>query len=97
MTIFPTHLAIDLSIDLQKKTKWSMKSQQKAFHIQFDISMITDISQNFLKIFNFEHIELTQTQFEHFEQLLLKHKQCYATTKFDVGKIKVELNLLNLL
>ena len=58
------------------------------------------MSQNSLKqikkiliIFNFEHTKKTQTQFEKLAQLLRQFKKCYATTKFDVGKIKVELNL----
>ena len=44
-------------------------------------------------MFNFEHTKLTQTQFEKLAQLLTQFKKCYATSKFDVGKIKVELNL----
>ena len=35
----------------------------------------------------------TQTQFEKLAQLLAQFQKCYATSKFDVGKIKVELNL----
>ena len=42
---------------------------------------------------NFEHTKLTQTQFEKLAQLLTQFQKCYATSKFDVGKIKVELNL----
>ena len=42
---------------------------------------------------NFEDTKLTQIQFEQLAQLLLRYKHCYATSKFDVGKIKVELNL----
>ena len=44
-------------------------------------------------MFNFEHTKLTQTQFEELAQLLTQFKKCNATTNFDVGKIKVELNL----
>ena len=44
-------------------------------------------------MFIFEHRKLTQTQFEKLAQLLKKFKKCYATSKSDVGKIKVELNL----
>ena len=44
-------------------------------------------------MFNFEHTKLTQTQSEALAQLLTQFKQRYETSKFDVGKIKVELNL----
>ena len=44
-------------------------------------------------MFNFEHTKLTQTQFEKLAQLLTQFQKCYATSKFDVGRIKVELNL----
>ena len=42
-------------------------------------------------MFNFEHTKLTQTQIEGLAQLLTRFKQCYATSKFDVGNVKVEL------
>ena len=44
-------------------------------------------------MFNFEHIKLTPTQFEELSQLPIQFKKCYATSKIDVGKVKVELNL----
>ena len=44
-------------------------------------------------MFKFEHTKLTQMQFKNLTALLLKYQHCYATSKFDVGKIKVELNL----
>ena len=44
-------------------------------------------------MFNFEHTKLTQTQFEELAQLLTQFRDCYATSKFDVGKVKVEFNL----
>ena len=44
-------------------------------------------------MFNFECTKLTQLHFEHSAQVLTQYKQCYATSKFDVGKIKIKLNL----
>ena len=44
-------------------------------------------------MFDFEHTKLTQPKFEELAKLLIQLQQCYATSKFDVGKIKVELNL----
>ena len=43
-------------------------------------------------MFNFEHTKLTQTQFKELAQLFIQFKKCYVTSKFDVGKVKVELN-----
>ena len=44
-------------------------------------------------MFNFDHTELTQKKFEELAQLLKGFEQCYATSKINFGKIKVELNL----
>ena len=79
--------------NLTEEQESEYKSQQKKFHIQFDVTKVTKSDREFLTIFNFEHIKLTQTQFEELAQLLTRFRQCYATTKFDVGKIRVELNL----
>ena len=37
--------------------------------------------------------KLTQHKFEKLKQLLTQLIECYATSKFEVGKFKVELNL----
>ena len=57
------------------------------------MSKFTETDKEHLTMFNFEHSKLTQTQFEKLAQLLTHIKKCHATSKFDVGKIKVELNL----
>ena len=44
-------------------------------------------------MFDFQHSYLTQEEFEKVVSIILKYKQVYATTKFDVGKTKVKLNL----
>ena len=43
-------------------------------------------------MFNFEHTKLTQKQFKQLAKFLLGYKHCYVTSKFDQGKIKIELN-----
>ena len=43
-------------------------------------------------MFNFEHTKLTQTEFEELAQLHTRFKQCYGTSKTDVGKTKGEVN-----
>ena len=48
-------------------------------------------------MFYYEHIKLNQEQFEQqAQQHLIQYHNCYATSKFDVAKIKVELYHLNI-
>ena len=44
-------------------------------------------------MFDFQHLHQTQEEFEKIVTMILEYKQVYATTKFDVGKTKVKLNL----
>ena len=44
-------------------------------------------------MFDFQHSHLTQGQFDKEVEILLKYRNVYATTKFDVGKTKVKPNL----
>ena len=75
-------------LKLIKQQERENKTQQRTFHITFDISMFTKIDKNFRKIINFEH---TQTQFEQLERLLLKTRHYYTTSNSEVGKIRAEL------
>ena len=43
--------------------------------------------------FQHSHSHLTQNEFEKVVTIILDYSQVYATTKFDVGKTKVKLNL----
>ena len=45
-------------------------------------------------MFDFLHSHLTQEEFEKIVTIILEYKKIYATTKFDVGKTKLKLNLL---
>ena len=49
--------------------------------------------EEFTHMFDFQHSYLTQEEFEKIVSIILEYKQVYATTKFDVGKTKVKLNL----
>ena len=80
-------------LKLTKQQERVKKSQQKMFHITFDVSKFTKSDRDFRTMFNFEHTKLPKPQFEKSAQLLTQFKQCYAASKFDVDKIKVELNL----
>ena len=44
-------------------------------------------------MFNFEHSQITQTEFGKLAKQLLKYPTVYATSKFDVGKISSSLDL----
>ena len=44
-------------------------------------------------MFNFEHSQITQIEFDKLAKQLLKYSTVYATSKFDVGKIISSLNL----
>ena len=42
---------------------------------------------------DFQLSHLTQEQFDRVVEIILKYRNVYATTKFDVGKTKVKLAL----
>ena len=44
-------------------------------------------------MFNFEHPQITQIEFDKLAKQLLKFSTVYATSKFDVGKISSSLHL----
>ena len=44
-------------------------------------------------MFNFQHSQTTENEFEKLADLLLRYPRVYATSKFDVGKINSPLHL----
>ena len=44
-------------------------------------------------MFNFQHSQITQNEFEKLTNLLLRYPTVYATSKFDVGKTNSPLHL----
>ena len=44
-------------------------------------------------MFNFQHSQITQNEFEQLADLLLKYPKVYATSYFDVGKVNSALHL----
>ena len=44
-------------------------------------------------MFNFQHSQIRQNEFEQSADLLLKYPKIYATSKFDVGKVVSPLHL----
>ena len=63
------------------------------FKCKFNIHKYTESEKEFIQMFDFQHSYLTQDEFEKVVKIILNYKQVYATTKFDVGKTKVKLNL----
>ena len=63
------------------------------FKCKIDIYKYTTSEKEFIQIFYFQHSHLIQEEFEKIVTIILEYKQIYATTKFDVGKTKVKLNL----
>ena len=45
-------------------------------------------------MFNFQHSQINQQEFDQLAELLLKYPMVYATSKFDVRKIHSPLHLL---
>ena len=63
------------------------------FKCKFNMNKYTESEKEFIQMFDFQHSHLTQEEFEKVVTIILEYKQVYATTKFDVGKTKVKLNL----
>ena len=45
-------------LNLTQQRKLDLKSQEKRFHIPFDVSIFTKSDQDFLTMFNFEHTKM---------------------------------------
>ena len=67
----------------------------KTLHFKptFIISKSREEQQIFLTLFNFQHSQITQNEFEQLADLLLKYPKFYATSKFDIGKVNSPLQL----
>ena len=63
------------------------------FKCKFNFNKYTESEKEFIQMFDFQHSHITQEEFEKILSITLEYKQVYATTKFDVGKTKVKLNL----
>ena len=63
------------------------------FKCKFNITKYNDKDKEFIQMIDFQHSHLTQQQFDKIVDIILKYRNVYATTKFDVGKTNVKLNL----
>ena len=91
-TILNEELSINNIISNEKRnTDYFTKTPY--FKPTFDITKYTKDQQKFLTMFNFQHSQLTQSEFDQLAQELLKYSSVYATSKFDVGKVSSSLHL----
>ena len=91
-TILNEELSINNIISNEKRnTDYFTKTPY--FKPTFNITNYTKEQQQFLTMFNFEHSQITQTEFDKLAKQLLKYSTVYATSKFDVGKISSSLHL----
>ena len=63
------------------------------FKCNFNINKYKEKEKEIIQMFDFQHSHLTQEEFENVVSIILNYKQTYATTKFDVRKMKLKLNL----
>ena len=91
-TILNEELSINNIISNEKRnTDYFTKTPY--FKPTFDITNYTKEQQKFLTMFNFQHSQITQNEFDKLAQQLLKYSSVYATSKFDVGKVSSSLHL----
>ena len=85
-TILDEELSINNIISNEKRnTDYFTKTPY--FKPTFKISHYTEEQKMFLTMFNFQHSQITQKEFDKLAELLLKFPTVYATSKIDVGKI----------
>ena len=91
-TIHDEELSINNIISNEKRNT-DYFTNKPYFKPTFKISHYTEEQQKFLTMFNFQHSQITQNEFDKLAKLLLKYTTVYATLKFDVGKISSPLHL----
>ena len=91
-TILNEELSINNIISNDKRnTDYFTKTPY--FKPTFNINSYTEHQQKFLTMFNFQHSQITQDEFDKLAKQLIKYSSVYATSKFDVGKISSSLHL----
>ena len=91
-TILNEELSINNIISNEKRnTDYFTKTPY--FKPTFNINNYTENQQKFLTMFNFQHSQITQIEFDKLAKQLIKYSSVYATSKFDIGKISSSLHL----
>ena len=76
---------------MKKNTDYFKKTPY--FKPTFKITNYTKKQQRFLTMFNFQHSQITQDEFDKLAKQLLNYSTVDATSKFDCGKISSSLHL----
>ena len=76
-----------------KKGTQTISPKTPYFKPTFKISHYAEQQQKFLTMFNFQHSQLTQNEFEKLACLLLRYPTVYAISELDVEKINSPLHL----
>ena len=88
-TILDEEISINNIISKEKRNTYYF-TKTPYFKPKFNI---TKEQQKFLTMFNLEHSQITQFEFDKLAKQLLKYSTVYATSKFDVGKMSSSLHL----
>ena len=91
-TILDEELSINNIISNEKRNK-DYFTKTPYFKPLFNITNYTEDEQKFLTIFNFQHSQITQNEFDKLTKQLLKYSTVFAPSKFDLGKISSLLHL----
>ena len=91
-TILNEELSINNIISNEKRNT-DYFDKNSIFQPAFNISNYTENQQKFLTMFNFQHSQITQDEFDKLAKQLIKYSSVYATSKFDVGQISSSLHL----
>ena len=91
-TILDEELSINNIISSEKRNT-DCFTKTPYFKPTFNITNYTKEQQKFLTMFNFEHSQITQDEFDKLAKQLYKYLTVYATSKIDVGKISSSLHL----
>ena len=84
-TILNEESSINNIISNEKKTDYFTK--RPYFKPAFNITNYTKEQQKILTMFNFQHPQITQDEFDKLAEQLIKYSTVYATSKFDVEKL----------
>ena len=91
-TLLDEELSINNIINNEKRnTDYFTKTPY--FKPTFSITSYTEDQQKFLTMFNFQHSQITQNEFDKLAKQLIKYSSVYATSKFDIGKVSSSLHL----
>ena len=91
-TILGEELSVNNIISNEKRNTDSF-TKTPYFKPTFNITSYTEVQQKFSTMFNFQHSQIIQNEFDKLAKQLIKNSSVYATSKFDVGKVTSTLHL----